>query len=381
MLIRNKLYDWKIFKSYSFNVPVISIGNLSVGGTGKTPHIEYLIRLLQNSYLIPHTSYLNIAVLSRGYKRKTKGFIIASENSTLEQIGDEPLQFKTKFQNITVAVDENRVNGINHLLENHSLLTTYDLRLTTNFVILLDDAFQHRRVIPGLSILLIDYTKEFLILNSSVSQFLSSSIPLPSGSLREYRTGYKRADIIIVTKTPENLSSITRQNIIDKIKPLPHQKVYFSFIKYCPLVPLNNDYIKNINTPFSILHSQSSILLFAGIANPNIFVQKVKEIYAVNNQHQTPRSLLPTHCSILFNDHHIFSKKDILMIKDKFQKITGNNKIIITTEKDARRLNKPELIDILKDMPVYYLPIEIDFHKEDKDPFNSQILKFITPNH
>ena len=266
---------------------------------------------------------------------------------------------KKKFQNITVAVDEDRIHGINLLLKNDDLSMKNEQQ--TKKTILLDDAFQHRRVKPGLSILLLDYTMDFKTQNSKLR---TQNYVLPTGRLREFRSGYKRADIIIVTKTPENLSLKIRQKIIETIRPLSHQKIYFSFIKYYPLKPLNS------NSSFSILNSQFSILLFAGIANPDIFIHKVIEIYNKNSPLSTPNS-------ILFNDHHNYSIEDILMIKSKFLKIKEENKIIITTEKDSMRLHKPVLLNILKDLPVYYLPIETEFHKEDKQAFNDSILKFL----
>jgi tetraacyldisaccharide 4'-kinase len=337
--IRNKLYDRKIFKSCSFDVPVISIGNLSVGGTGKTPLIEYLINFIQKSEEVKsQNEEIRIATLSRGYKRKSKGFVIVKDDSDVEQFGDEPLQFKRKFPNVTVAVDKNRVHGIKSILNNY--LTA------KNYVILLDDAFQHRRVKPGLSILLTEYN----------NQFYKDHV-MPAGRLREFRSGYKRADIIIITKTPENINANIRQNIIYNIKPLAHQKVYFSFVKYSPIKILNPSLPSDIRP-------LNSVLLFAGIANPKLLEEKVKEICT-------------DIYTVYFNDHHYYSMDDILKIKNKFEKIAGDNKIIITTEKDSMRLNKTEFYDILKNLPIYYLPVEVEFHKEDKLHFDALILNYI----
>ncbi len=330
MFIRNKLYDWKVLTSCSFEIPVISIGNLTTGGTGKTPHTEYLVRLLQNKY--------NIAMLSRGYKRKSKGFIKATVNSTIDEIGDEPLQCKKKFESITVAVDENRCNGIKEIINNDKNIN----------IILLDDAYQHRAVKPGLSILLTDYFNLFY-----------KNYLLPTGTLREFRFGYKRADIIIVTKTPRTFSPIIRQTLIDEIKLKPYQKIYFSFIKYDSFIslnPLNNEVFKN---------KYFYILLFAGIANPYPLEDKLKDICSDLTK-------------VYFNDHHNYTVEDIFKIKEKFLNLPGYNKVIVTTEKDAMRLSKPELFEIIKNLPVFYIPIEIDFHKKDKLLFDEQILEFVS---
>lgn len=203
MLIRGKLFDWKILPSESFPISVISVGNLSYGGTGKTPLVEYIIRLLQNE--------MKLATLSRGYKRNTRGFVLANKDSTYEEIGDEPLQYKTKFSNIEVAVHEKRRKGIRQLLKLFP-----DLKL-----VLLDDAYQHRYVKPGLSILLTDFHKLYI-----------KDFPMPAGTLREFRSAAKRADIIIVTKTTSVLSPITRRRITSLIKPRVDQQLLFSYIRY-----------------------------------------------------------------------------------------------------------------------------------------------------
>lgn len=330
MLIRNKLYDLNIFHSHNFNLPVICIGNLTVGGTGKTPLTEYLIRLLKDKY--------NIAVLSRGYKRRTRGFVIASEHSTVDETGDEALQYRKKFPDISVAVDEDRVNGINELLKRKKNLN----------LIFLDDAFQHRSVNAGLNIMLTDYYNLFY-----------KNYVMPTGTLREFRSGYKRADIIIVTKTPELLSPLDRKNIFEEIKPLPSQKVYFSFIKYGHLKPFN-DFAEGILPPRC-----SYVVLFAGIANPYPLENRIREVSS-------------DIIKFYFRDHHDYTADDIYAIKDKFLSLPGSNKIIVTTEKDVMRLSRPSLLEILKDLPVYYMPIEVSFHDNDKEIFDLQIINFVS---
>jgi len=332
MLTRNKLFDWHILPSKHFNIPVISVGNLSFGGTGKTPHVEYLVRLLMNDY--------TLATLSRGYGRKTKGFIIASDYMNYLQIGDEPLQFKHKFEDIHVVVDEKRKRGIKLLLK----------KVPDLDIVILDDAFQHRFVQPGLSIILSDYHKLY-----------TKDYTFPIGTLREFRRGAKRADIIIVTKTPKVFSPITRRMLVDEIKPRAHQQLYFSYISYGDLKSIENE-----NESFKI-NKVSTILMFAGIANTYPLEAYLKRI-----------------CGELivmkFPDHHKYNEKDILKIKEKFKEIFTKNKMIITTEKDMMRLIKQNLYNIFSDSPIYYIPIEIKFHKDDGARFNNQIMEYVREN-
>ena len=331
-LFRNKLFDWGILPSKSFSFPVISVGNLSVGGTGKSPHVEYLIRLLQNDF--------SIATLSRGYKRKTSGFLLAAENPDVEQLGDEPCQFAHKFPSAKVAVDEKRVNGINMLSAKFPDLD----------VIILDDAFQHRHVKPGLSILLTDYHKLY-----------SKDYPMPTGTLRELRSGAHRADIIIVTKTSSVLSPITKRNVVESLKTRPFQKVYFSYIKHGKFTALPGLNISSSVSRYSL------ILMVTGIANS----------YPLEMH-------LMKYCDrlekITFNDHHQYTLKDIEKIIDVFDNQLSRNKIIVTTEKDAMRLVRPEFIKLLKNFPVFYVPIEIVIHKEGRKQFNKQILNYVKEN-
>ena len=329
VLIRNKLFDWKIFRSVSFNIPIISIGNISVGGTGKTPHTEYLIRLLKNKF--------KLAILSRGYGRDTKGFFIADSFSLAEEVGDEPKQYKQKFKDVEVVVCESRKKGIRNILKKILDVNT----------ILLDDAFQHRWVKPGLSIVLTDYFNIF-----------PKDYLLPVGRLREFRSASKRADIIVVTKTPAVFSPILKRSILDLIKLSPEQKIYFSYIKYgefellpeieCSNIPEKNNYI----------------LLFTGIAKPGPLEEHIA------------RKCIE-YDIIKFSDHHKYSKKDMQKIRETFHNIISPNKIILTTEKDAMRLDNPELIKIIQGLPVFYIPIETDFHNDCKEEFNEQILNYV----
>ena len=330
--LRNKCYDWGIFKSTSFDFPVISIGNLSMGGTGKTPHVENLIRLLSVKY--------NVSMLSRGYKRKSKGFVVAGPDSTSADVGDEPLQVKKKFENITVAVDRDRVRGINKIME----------QMPDTDVILLDDAFQHRAVKPGLSILLTDFHKLY-----------PEDYPFPVGSLREFRKGARRADIIIVTKTPKVLSPITVRRIAGLIKPREHQKLYFSTIRYGELTPLPG---LGMEVPEG---SISSILLFAGIANMYPLQDHVSKM--CNHLFQ-----------LKYGDHHKFTRSDYHRIRRKFEGIFTQNKIIVTTEKDAMRIAYPKIPEELEGLPIYYIPIQTKIHKEFRKDFNDQIRTYVREN-
>ena len=310
-------------------MPVICIGNLSVGGTGKTPHVEYLIRLLQ--------SRCSIATLSRGYGRKTRGFLVAHAGSDYYSIGDEPLQYSHKFDNIIVAVDEQRVRGIRRLMHDYPLLD----------VIIMDDGFQHRRVRPGLSILLSDYHNLYL------HDYL-----LPAGNLREPASGAGRADVIIITKTPKIFSPITRRHILDEIRPKPGQEVLFSYIDYDKPVPL---------TPPARQGSQNRhthIFLLAGIANP----------YPLKDHLDR---LCDEVITWQFPDHHPYTEKDIMVIRQQFQDHYSRSKIIYTTEKDAMRLRHANLLSLLDDVPVAYVPIRVAFHNGDAERFDKLVLNYV----
>lgn len=336
MHLRNKLYDRNVFLSVKPEIPTISVGNLCTGGTGKTPHIEYLIHVLKTEFYI--------ATLSRGYGRDSRGFVLADTQSTAGDIGDEPMQFKKKFSGIRVAVDEKRVRGIEKLLQHFPSLQA----------VLLDDAFQHRSIKPGMSILLTDF-----------SRLYNTDFVVPTGNLREFRSGSKRADIIIVTKCPHVLLQIERKRLTDEIKPLPHQQIYFSSIKYGDFIPLHA--AKNPFTKEYYFERNFSILLVTGIANTSTISYYLKDKIK-NVEH------------LKFPDHHDFSKKDLERVKAVFNSITATNKIIITTEKDAMRLKNTDFLKILKDLPVFYIPIEVVFDDKDKNSLNTQILNYVRTN-
>jgi tetraacyldisaccharide 4'-kinase len=332
MLVRNLLFDLGVFHSEKFGFPVISVGNLSFGGTGKTPHIEYLIRLMSNRTLT--------ATLSRGYGRESKGFILASRRSNVKYIGDEPLQFVKKFPDIKVAVDEKRVRGIRRIIEKFPGIG----------LILLDDAYQHRWVKPGISLLLTDYHHLF-----------TEDHVVPSGRLREFRCGAKRADVIIVTKTPKVFSPITRRRIQEDLNPRPSQQLFFSFINYGSPVAVNEE------QDLSILKKLSYVLLFTGIAND----------YPLQEEIQRKCSEL---IILKFPDHHTYEMKDLENIRSRFEDIPSRKKIILTTEKDMMRLKIPEFSNFLKNLPLFYLPIEIDFHEKDKQIFDKLITDYVGQN-
>lgn len=325
--LRNKMYDAGFFTSIEFSLPVICVGNITVGGTGKSPHIEYLIELLQSHY--------QLATLSRGYKRHSRGFKIADSTSNAKQIGDEPFQFKSKYPNIEVCVAEERMTAIPQLLQKKQHVQ----------VILLDDAFQHRTVRAGMNILLTDYQRLF-----------TRDHIMPFGLLRESPKAANRAQIIIVTKCPSELSHIEKQKLIDEIKPTEHQAIFFSSIQYTNLYPLST-FTRGIN-------SDTEILLVCGIANPKPLIEKLEKEFKKIYQ-------------LTFNDHHYFTFDDIDEMNEAFQHISTSNKIIITTEKDAARLMLLQDKLTEYELPIYVQPIGIDFLFDEGDRFNEKINSFI----
>lgn len=332
MMIRNFLFDIGILRAERFEKPVISVGNLSFGGTGKTPHIEYLIRLLQDRFFI--------SVLSRGYKRESSGFILGSKKSNVRYVGDEPLQYIKKFEHIKVAVDENRARGIHKLLTKFPALD----------IVLLDDAFQHRRVKPGLSILLTNYHSMY-----------TEDYVFPAGRLREFRFGARRANIIIVTKTPKIFSPITRRRILEDIRPLSHQSVFFSYLKYDDPIPV-------FDNEYQVFPAKASyILLFSGIADDYFMREQLERICTELNV-------------IRFADHHQYTLADLEMIQQRFLNLPTQKKVIITTEKDVMRLKTPELSNFLKNLPLFYLPVEVELHGMDKQYFDKEIINYVKKN-
>lgn len=325
VIARNLAYDMGIFKSQQFDLPVISIGNLSVGGSGKSPMTEYLIRLLKDEY--------KIATLSRGYGRKTRGFLEVSTQSSSSESGDEPLQFKRKFQDITVAVCENRVLGINKLKHNHEL-------------IILDDAFQHRALKPGLSILLFEYS------SLSAPQFL-----LPAGNLREPVWESARADVIVVSKCPTGLSSQEKKRLREKLNPDQNQQVFFSYLQYGDLRALNTGSKRTVNT----ITAETGIVLLTGIANPEPMINELNQYHPQLIHHAYP-------------DHHPFTEKNMSKLVQSFHELKKEDKLIITTEKDAQRLDRRGLADL----PVYILPVETVFQEPETTNFNEIIRTYVS---
>lgn len=356
VIMRNWLYDAGLFKSYRFTKPVISVGNLEVGGAGKSPMTEYLIRLLKSDY--------KLATLSRGYGRETKGFLIGNQESRVnnqeevinhspltthdsllsKQIGDEPAQFKQKFKDITVAVCEDRVEGLKQLMPGHDL-------------VLMDDAYQHRAVEPGLSILLFDYNR------IKGPHFL-----LPAGNMREPMSGRWRAQIIIISKCPAQLTDDEKTALAHKVAPLPYQQLFFTSIAYQTLHDLNGN-------PADIsIDSDTTVFLLTGIANPQPLVQYLSSGTSHVIHHNYP-------------DHHPFTLKNITKLADEFAACSSQKKIIVTTEKDAQRLdeswlNTRQLTD--EKLPVFVIPIRVEFLNGSGNQFDKIVLEYVrehTENH
>ena len=332
---RNQLFDIGILKSKDYKIPVIAVGNITVGGAGKTPHVEYLIRLLKDK--------VKVAVLSRGYKRKSKGFVLADMNSTVEEIGDEPYQMKKKFPDIDVAVDKNRQEGI-ELLTNNTTAKDID-------VIILDDAYQHRYVKPGINILLVDYHR--LLLYDKL---------LPAGRLREPKESTVRADMVIITKCPTELKPMDYRVITRAMNLYPYQTLLFSTLKYGKLIPVYSGDEQTLDS----LNKEVNVLLLTGIASPKQMVIDLKP-YA--------KEIVP----LTFRDHHQFSHKDIVKINEKYSSMPSP-KIIVTTEKDMTRLiNKDGFSEEVK-QNMFMLPIEIEIQLGQEEIFNQKIISYVQKN-
>lgn len=327
---RNLMYRIGALKSVEFDVPVISVGNMSVGGTGKTPHIEYLIRWLD--------TYINIGVLSRGYGRKTIGFREVQVSDQAEATGDEPLQFKRKFPDTAVTVSESRALGIPQMLR---------LYPHTQCV-LLDDAYQHRAVRPGLNILLTEYARPFY------KDWL-----LPSGRLREWRSGYQRADMIIVTKCPVDMTAEQRTAMIQKINPYPRQKVFFSFYEY------GTPWSLTLPTVAAPLTPGTDVLLLSAIANTDYLMSYLK------------RNVRSIH-TVEHEDHHFFDEADMLDLKRRFRELPAGQRVVVTTEKDATRLDAWRDFLIKNDIQVVVLPVEVRFFGTDEAAFQTEVKHFLT---
>ena len=334
---RNLLFEMGVLKEHTYKTPVISVGNITVGGTGKTPHVEYLIRLLKD--------HVHVAVLSRGYKRKSSGFLLAQTDTPLSDIGDEPYQMKQKYPDITVAVDAKRTRGIEYLISGKETGLEID-------AILLDDAYQHRYVKPGLNILLVDYHR--LIIHDKL---------LPAGRLREPVKGKDRADIVIVTKCPTTLNPMEFRVLTKQMNLYPYQQLFFTTIKYEPLHPLfdGTEQIEKLEEL-----TGRHILLLTGIASP-------KQIYYDLKPHT------PDIYPLRYSDHHNFKKKDIKKINEAFEGLPSP-KLIITTEKDAVRLKETEGLTPEARRSIYVLPISIEFMLQGEESFNEKIIGYVRKN-
>ncbi|CAN5187858.1 tetraacyldisaccharide 4'-kinase [soil metagenome] len=327
---RNWLFDNGYYKSIQFDLPVINVGNLSYGGTGKTPHIEYLIKLI--------TPHFHVATLSRGYMRKTKGYFAATSKTTPEQVGDEPQLIKWKYPQVGVSVGEDRVMAVPQLLA--------DWPATE--VLLLDDAFQHRAIDPGLNILLTDYNNLY-----------TRDELIPAGSLREPIGGAERAQFIVVTKCPPSITPLQKEAIRKELKPLPSQKLFFSYLQYGPAYYLLNPEQKLSQGP------DMEIIMLAGIANP----QPLEE-------YLTPR-FKKVH-ALEYPDHHAYTANDAEAIVTGFNNLESTQKAIITTEKDAVRLHTYRQWFIERKIPIFVQPMQVEFFAEDKALFDREILNYLS---
>ncbi|GAB1358978.1 tetraacyldisaccharide 4'-kinase [Porphyromonadaceae bacterium] len=317
VFVRNTLFDWGWIGSEEFDVPVFCVGNIAAGGTGKTPHVEYLTRLLSSKY--------QVAVLSRGYKRKTKGFILLNDTNLPHMVGDEPYQIKKEFPQAIVAVDSNRRKRIRKLIKLYPKLD----------VILLDDGFQHRYVRPQLSVMLVNY-----------NQMPYEDYLLPVGYLREpYSAARERDNVLVVTKTPEELSPIDCRICMKHLDPYPYQSVFFSSYKYDMLVPLFPTK-QRTSRPLSSLTEEESVLLVTGIANPKSLLSDFGKYRSKVNP-------------LVFDDHHDFKQKDIKKIEAHFSRMQGDSKLIVTTEKDSVRLMTNQYLPEELKPYIYVLPIQV----------------------
>jgi tetraacyldisaccharide 4'-kinase len=332
--IRNKLFDTGILKEHKPDIHTIGVGNLAVGGAGKTPLVEYLVKLLlQNEF--------KLATLSRGYKRKTSGYILADASSSADDIGDEPLIYKTKYP-IDVAVDANRLNGVKKLAA---------LEQKPN-LILLDDVFQHRSIRCGLNIVVSDFSHPFF-----------SDHLLPYGTLREQKNGLVRTDIVIISKTPERTTPIELRNVLKDVKPGPHQQVFFSYLKYGDLYSITDPLLKlEVEKELFKYH----VMALTGIANATPMITYLKEF--ANEVYHFP-----------FDDHHDYIPKELEDIQRYYEQINKTYKIIITTEKDLMRLKNSNIWPIVKNMNMFVLPVEVTF-KDKEEEFNQIILKYARTN-
>ena len=338
---RNLFYALGIKKQEAPHITTIGVGNLCTGGSGKTPHVEYLLRLLSDTY--------STAMLSRGYKRKSKGFLLDDGSHNAALLGDEPAMIAAKFPQVQVAVCEKRVEGVRRLMEKPEIPESPDKPESQEQpqppqLIILDDVFQHRAIKPSINILLTEYGHPYF--NDHI---------LPYGDLREFKKARFRANIVIVTKCPEKLNPVEKHNILHDLRLLNYQKVFFSYLKYGNLQTLDG---KSVQTD---LHRVDNILCVTGIAHPESMLCELR--------HYTKVQHLP------FSDHHEFTPGDIARIKESFALLSGNNNIIVTTEKDAIRLRGK-----VDGLPIHILPVEVAFHKENDKDFDFLIESSVREN-
>ena len=329
VVVRNKSFERGLLRQRRHQTPTIGVGNLSAGGTGKTPHIEYLTNMLSA------IEGYKPAVLSRGYRRQTRGFVLATPTTTVEEIGDEPFQMYAKRPDVPVAVCEDRNLGMDMIAKHCEGVN----------LVLLDDVYQHRYIRPDILVLLTDYARPF---------YTDSVIPF--GNLREPRSGYKRANIVVVTKCPTSLSAEEQSQIVARIKPTEGQKVFFSYMEYGTPTAMDGHSTASLT-------SVTDVLLLTGIANPKPLADKVAQTCRVH--------------LCRYADHHNFSTADIEMITKRFRNIEAERKIILTTEKDYVRLSSDKLRTATKGLPIYYIPIGIRFHEGANTSFDNEILRLL----
>lgn len=327
---RNLLFDLGIKRQVAPNVTTIGVGNICAGGAGKTPHVEYLLRLLSEQH--------PTALLSRGYRRKSHGFLLDDGSHNAARLGDEPAMVATKFPNVQVAVCEKRVAGVEKLMQQSQ----------PPKVVVLDDAFQHRYIKPTINILLTEYDKPYC--NDRI---------LPYGNLREGRRARYRANIVVVTKSPQSLNPIDKHNIVSRLKLKPFQKVFFSYIHYCDPLPL-------MGTDPLPLQTVEAVLLVTGIANPEPMRQYVSGFCQVS--------------TICFSDHHRFTSADLRRIRRAFVQMSSGRKLILTTEKDAARLREFAGREVMSGLPIYYLPIEVRIHQNTDMNFDQTVQTIVHDN-
>ncbi len=336
---RNRLYDYGILPSKSFDVPVITVGNITVGGTGKTPHIELLAEALSKEF--------QVAVLSRGYKRKTRGFRWVEEDTRYWEAGDEPVQLKRKFPSLTVAVCANRKKGIETIMEKAAPVPD---------LILMDDGFQHRRVKPGLSILLSDYHRP-----------MDADYRLPYGNLRESFHEKRRANILITTKVPPNLNPIDKRILLKKLNLFPYQELFYSGIRYLSPRPVfEND--ASVDVQKNGFSSLEKVFLITGLAKANPLFMYIRDQFTPEVDWRQ------------FSDHYSFKKKDLEKIRKDFQSQSEGPKVIFTTEKDAVRLADHPDVNLIADLPLFFIPIEVAVMDQKKDELIQIIANYVRKN-